>query len=78
MRKSKVSKTLFSTKKKKRKECPVVVYFWTFGLGALGYILSSVGLLHLPHSYHWMTGIIGAVAGMLIGWIWYRWRGDII
>ena len=78
MSKIKLSKVLFSKEKKKKKEWPVVVYFWTFGLGTLGYILASVGLLHLPHSYHWMTGIIGAAAGMLIGWIWYRCRGDIV
>jgi hypothetical protein len=78
MSKTKVSKTLSSTGKEKKKEWPVVVYFWTFGLGALGYVLSNVGLVHLPHSYHWVTGIIGAVAGILIGWVWYRWRGDII
>jgi hypothetical protein len=78
MSKIRVSKTLSSTEKKKKKEWPVVVYFWTFGLAALGYILSSVGLLHLPHSYHWTTGIIGGVVGLLIGWLWYRWRGDVI
>lgn len=78
MSKIKASKNVSPYEEKKRKEWPVVVYFWTFGLGALGYILASMGLLHVPHSYHWMTGIIGAVVGMLIGWIWYRWRGDII
>jgi len=35
-------------------------------------------LLHLPHSYHWMTGVIGGVLGFIVGWIWYRWRGDVI
>jgi hypothetical protein len=62
----------------KKKETPVVVYFWTFGLAILGYTLSNIGLSGLPHAYHWTTGILGGIAGFGIGWIWYRWRGDII
>lgn len=78
MSKPEASKNVSSNEKKKKREWPVVVYFWTFGSGALGYILSNIGLVHLPHSYHWVTGIIAGLVGMLIGWIWYRWRGDII
>jgi hypothetical protein len=25
-----------------------------------------------------MTGLIGGVLGIIFGWIWYQWRGDII
>jgi hypothetical protein len=31
-----------------------------------------------PHPYHWGTGIAGGLFGIGIGWIWFRWRGDIL
>jgi len=65
-------------RQKKKKEWPVIVYFWTFGLAILGYTLANIRLSGLPHAYHWTTGIIGGMAGFVIGWVWYRWRGDII
>jgi len=71
-------KSQAADRQKKKKEWPVIVYFWTFGLALLGYTLSNVGLSGLPHAYHWTTGIIGGIAGSVIGWAWYRWRGDII
>lgn len=30
-----------------------------------------------PHPYHWLFGLAGGLAGIPIGWLWYRWRGDI-
>lgn len=78
MGKIKVSRTIVANEKKKKKEWPVVVYLWTFGLAVLGYMLSYLGVLPIPHTYHWTTGIIGGVLGILAGWIWYRWRGDIL
>lgn len=78
MSRVKTSKPNLKDQEKRTKEWPVVVYFWMFGLGALGYILSNVGLSGLPHEYHWATGVIGAVVGFGVGWVWYRWRGDII
>ena len=80
MSRIKVSKTASSSTDEgtKRKEWPVVVYLWAFGLAILGYAAARVGLSTLPHPYHWASGLIGGVAGILIGWIWYRWRGDVI
>jgi hypothetical protein len=78
MSKNKVSKDTRISEKKKRTEWPVVVYLWAFGLAIFGYTLSNLGLSHLPHSYHWVTGIIGGLAGIIIGWAWYRWQGDVI
>jgi len=74
-----VSKTASAStdENEKRKEWPVVIYLWAFGLAILGYVVARVGLSALPHPYHWMTGLIGGVAGIPIGWIWYRWRGDV-
>jgi hypothetical protein len=60
MSKLKSSKNVSSNEKKKRKEWPVVVYFWTFGLGALGYILGGIAtlaaLVSLDDRYYWCYG----------------------
>jgi hypothetical protein len=80
MSKIRVSKTALAStgEKEKRKEWPVVVYLWAFGLAILGYVIARIGLSGLPHPYHWMSGLIGGVAGVPLGWLWYRWRGDVI
>ena len=79
MSRIKVSKTAPTLPEKDRhsKEWPVVVYLWAFGLAILGYAVGRVGLSSSPHPYHWLSGVIGAVAGILIGWTWYHWRGDV-
>ena len=64
---------------RQRREWPVVVYFWAVGLGFAGYLV--VGRLLLasqPHPIHWLSGLVGAAVGIPIGWLWYRWRGDVI
>ena len=80
MSKIRVSKTASGSTSEttKRKEWPVVIYLWAFGLAILGYLIGRVGLAALPHPYHWMSGVVGGLAGIPIGWIWYRWRGDVI
>jgi hypothetical protein len=78
MSRIKVSKTVSTTNEgKKSKEWPAVVYFWAIGLAIFGYAAARVGLDGFPHPYHWMTGIIGGLVGIPLGWLWYRWRGDI-
>ena len=79
MSRIKVSKTFPASTEstQQRKEWPVVVYLWAFGLAILGYAVGRVGLASLPHPYHWMSGVVGTVVGILIGWVWYRWRGDV-
>lgn len=62
----------------KRKEWPAVVYLWAFGLAFLSYVVARIGLSTSPHPYHWMSGLIGGLAGIPFGWLWYRWRGDIL
>ena len=72
-------KSAKSKKEKTRQEWPLVVYIWMFGLGLLGYLFVGLILLNSqPHPLHWLSGLIGAVAGYFIGWLWYRWRGDIV
>lgn len=77
MSRIKVSKTVSTIEAKKRKEWPAVVYFWTFGLALFSYLAARFALDGYPHPYHWLFGLIGGVLGIGIGWLWYRWRGDI-
>ena len=68
-----------STKRAERREWPLVVYLWIIGLGFSGYLV--VGRLLLaaqPHPIHWLAGLVGAILGVPIGWLWYRWRGDVL
>ena len=78
MSKIKVSKTASKFETKKGKEWPAVVYFWAIGLGFGGYIVMRIVLDGYPHPYHWLSGLIGALMGIGVGWLWYRWRGDIL
>ncbi len=77
-----MKKRIVRTKKKsrqERREWPLVVYLWIVGLGFSGYLI--VGRLLLatrPHPVHWAAGLAGSVLGVPIGWLWYRWRGDIL
>lgn len=62
-----------------RQEWPLVVYMWAIGLGFGGYLI--VGRLLLasrPHPIHWLAGLVGGLLGVPLGWLWYRWRGDIL
>ena len=64
--------------KKTRQEWPLVVYVWIFGLGLTGYLVTRIALDAWPHPMHWASGLAGGVIGYGVGWLWYRWRGDII
>ena len=77
MSRVKVSKSKESNLEKRRKEWPVVVYVWIFGLAIFGYLIGRIGLNSFPHPYHWLSGLFGGIAGIPIGWLWYRWRGDV-
>ena len=80
MSKIRVSKTASTSTGagNKKKEWPVVVYLWAFGLAIVSYAVARVGLAAFPHPYHWASGLIGGALGILLGWVWYRWRGDVI
>jgi hypothetical protein len=64
--------------RKKRKETPFVVWLWVMGLGLVGYFVARFALYTYPHPYHWASGLLGAVVGYAVGWLWYRWRGDVL
>ncbi len=57
---------------------PVVVYFSAAGIGMLSYIVARIALDGRPHPLHWAAMLAGGVVGYFVGWLWYRWRGDII
>ncbi len=73
-----VSKMYSPESVEKRRETPAVVYAFGFGLAFLSYVVARVALDGYPHPYHWLSGLFGGLAGIGIGWLWYRWRGDII
>lgn len=65
-------------KVKEKKEWPVVVYLWAFGLGLASYMVVGEAIFESrPHPVHWLSGLIGGILGIIIGWLWYRWRGDV-
>ena len=77
MSRIKVSKTASVKGKQEKKEWPVVVYLWIIGLGLFSYLIGRFALDTFPHPYHWLSGLVGGLVGIPIGWLWYRWRGDV-
>lgn len=70
---------IIKTKEKTvRKEWPAVTYLSTFGGALLGYAITRVALNTYPHPYHWAGGLLGAILGLGGGWLWFRFRGDIL
>jgi hypothetical protein len=61
----------------RNKQVPAVVYFWSFGLALIGYVAARVVLDGQPHPYHWGGGLVGGLAGVPAGWLWYFRRGDV-
>jgi hypothetical protein len=37
----------------------------------LGYVIAWVGLICYLYLEHWMAGILGALAGGIVGWLWF-------
>ena len=70
----------FASAKSKRASggFPLVVFVGVFGPGLLSYVFSQVVTAAEAHPSHWLAALGGAVFGGILGWVWYRWRGDII
>lgn len=64
-------------KTEKPKEWPVVVYIWIIGLAISGYAIGRIAFDAFPHPYHWLFGLAGGLAGLPLGWLWYRQKGDV-
>lgn len=72
------SGTLHRTERVKPKTAPgipLIVFYWAFALGLLGYIGSR--FFFTEHPLHWVSGASGLLLGTLIGYIWYYKRGDV-
>lgn len=65
-------------KKMAGKETPLVVWMWMLGMGFLSYLIARIALYASPHPYHWASAVAGAGIGYLVGWLWFRWKGDVI
>ncbi len=75
----KSTKPLKKSDKKEKQDTPVIVYMWVIGLGVLGYLVVGEAIFETrPHPIHWLAGLIGGLAGIPLGWLWYRWRGDVL
>lgn len=78
MSRARVSMTATSAiEKKKSNEWTAVVFLWAFGMAIVSYVVARIVLNGYPHPDHWLSGIVGGILGIGIGWLWYRWRGDI-
>lgn len=75
------SDTLNKNSKQKinaKQEWPVVFYLWAIALGLMSYLAVGEAVLESKtHPVHWLAGLIGGVLGVGIGWLRYRWRGDV-
>jgi len=60
------------------KEWPLVVFIWMIGLGLLGYVFGRIAFDAMPHPVHWLSGLVGSLLGCVIGWLWYRLKGDVL
>ena len=60
------------------RDWPLVVYIWAVGLGFAGYFVARIVLDGQPHPLHWASGLAGGTIGVGLGWLWYRWKGDVI
>ncbi|NCP15961.1 hypothetical protein GW866_02820 [bacterium] len=78
MSRIRVSKKTESKTPARSKEWPAVVYFGLIGGLLLGYVIGRIALDVYPHPYHWASGLVGAVIGFVVGWIWYWRRGDVV
>jgi hypothetical protein len=72
------AKSIQESRKNDQKETPLVVWLWMIGLGFLSYLVARIVLYAYPHPIHWAAGAVGATIGFLVGWLWYRWKGDVV
>ncbi len=75
---SKSTKLASANSKRTSGGVPFVVLVALVGLGLLGYVLGQMFLPVEAYATHWLVALIGVVLGGVLGWLWYRWRGDII
>ena len=74
---SKTARLAKAHSRRTRASWPLVIYVWVIGLGLTSYLVARIALDGQPHPLHWASGLAGAIIGYPIGWLWYRWRGDV-
>ena len=78
MSRMKVTKKPSAKKAEKQEDWPVIVYVWAVGVALVGYLfVGEMALASKPHPIHWLAGLVGGLIGIGVGWLWYRWRGDV-
>jgi len=51
---------------------------WAIGLFMAFWFIGGEAILESqPHPIHWLAGLVGGLVGIPVGWLWYRWRGDV-
>lgn len=78
MARATISKKSIEKHVNKKKEWPLVVYIWAIGMAFVSYSVGRIALDAYPHPFHWASGLAGGVIGLLVGWLWYKKRGDIL
>jgi hypothetical protein len=74
----KQDRKMIDRKKKESTDWPVVVYVWVIGLFLAFWFVGGEAILESkPHPIHWLAGLAGGLLGVPVGWLWYRWRGDV-
>lgn len=76
MKKTKITES--SKRKGNNQGWPLVVYVWMVGLALAGYIGGQFIFDAQNHPAHYLLGLAGLVVGCLLGWLWFKWRGDIL
>ena len=77
-KKEKQHKKTIDHKMKESNDWPVVVYVCVIGSFLVFWFVGGEAFLaSKPHSIHWLTGMAGGLLGVPVGWLWYRWRGDV-
>jgi len=52
-----------------KKEWPLSIYGWMFGVGMAGYLLGMFVYGDESHPMHWVSAILGLALGVCIGWL---------
>ncbi|MBI5841899.1 MAG: hypothetical protein HZB19_17560 [Chloroflexi bacterium] len=73
-----MSKKNLKHKQTQKQDWPVVVYIRAIGLFIATWFIGGEAILESRlHPVHRLVGLVGGLIGIPIGWLWYRWRGDV-
>lgn len=59
------------------RQWPLIVHVWALVM-AFAAVFAVDALFHpKTHPLHWLSALAGALLGVAIGSLWFRWRGDL-